>query len=323
MQCLHRLYFSMQAYQIVLIIFAAIALLLFLTAIFCLRFVFGKRYDKNPKLRYFTAEDFNLKAQTVLLQRGLNGFLYSADTEQNGNLIIFCHGLGAGQCEYTTEIAYFCNEGNTVLAVDSTGCGYSEGKSIKGMYEGVKTAISAIDYAETLKFKKIFLVGHSWGAYSALCASSKRKVDGVVAISAPISTLKMFTDIAGHFLGYVLAPFVYLAFFFKFGINGNLNSAKCAQKNGTKTLLIHGDKDKVVKLNSSAFAKAKGEHTVKYLAEGKAHNPYNTENAEKLLAELSAKFQKHDLSDISQFDFVSATEEDKEVMQKIINFIEA
>ncbi|MDE7439648.1 MAG: alpha/beta fold hydrolase, partial [Clostridia bacterium] len=285
-------------------------------------FVFGKRCDKNPNLKYFSAEDFNLSAEPISLPKGLKGFIYrKEDKQQKDKLIIFCHGIGPGHIAYTTEIAYFCNQGYPVLAVDSRGCNFSDGKNIKGMYEGVKTVISAIDFAKGKGYKDIFLVGHSWGAYSALCASAKRKVDKVVAISAPNTPSKTMQEgaapIISRPLAAVLRPFWWIVNLLKYGANGNSNAAKCAQKNGTRTLLIHGDKDRVVTPNKAVFYKADGKHITKLLAEGKAHNPYNTENAEKLLAELSAKFKRRDIADITEFDFKGATEEDKEVLQKI------
>lgn len=57
------------------------------------------------------------------------------------------------------------------------------------------------------------------------------------------------------------------------------------------------------------------------LVKGKAHNPYNTENAERLLSELTMSF-KNRTYDKTKFDFKAATEEDEEVMRKILNFIE-
>lgn len=290
------------------------------------RFVFGKRCDKNPKLKYFSAEDFNLSAEPVFLPKGLKGFLYGkGDIPHNGKLIIFCHGMGPGHIAYTTEIAYFCNKSYNVLAVDSTGCGFSDGKKIKGMYEGVKTAISAIDYAKSLKFEKIYLVGHSWGAYSALCASKRRKVDKVVAISAPNTPSKTMQEGAAPIISRPLAaierPFWWLVNLFKYGAKGNSNAAKCAEKNDTPTLLIHGDIDRVVTPKKAVFFRADGENITKLLEKGKAHNPYNTANAEKLLAELSAKLKKNDIADISTFDFKGATEEDEEVMKRILNFL--
>ena len=233
--------------------------------------------------------------------------------------------MGPGHIAYTTEIAYFCNLGYPVFAVDSRGCNFSEGKNIKGMYSGVKTVLSAIDFAKQKGHNNIYLIGHSWGAYSALCASAKRKVNAVVAISAPNSPSKTMQEgaapIMSRPIAAVLRPFWWLVNLFKFGAKGNSNAAKCAEKNSTPTLLIHGDADKVVTHSKAAYYKAEGEHIAKLLVHGKAHNPYNTENAEKLLAELSAKLRKGE-TDFSDFDFTAVTEEDGEVMSEIARFIE-
>lgn len=298
---------------------------MFLTLAFLTEhYAFGKRCEKNPNLKYFSAEDFGLSAEPVSLPKGLKGFIYrNENLPQKDKLIIFCHGMGAGQVEYTTEIAYFCNLGYPVLAVDSRGCNFSEGKNLKGMYSGVETVISAIDFAKD--FKKLYLVGHSWGAYSALCASAKRRVNGVVAISAPNTPSKTMQEgaapVISRPLAAILRPFWWIVNFLKYGAKGNSNAARCAERNGAPTLLIHGDCDKVVTKSKAAFYKAHGKNIKKLLAVGKGHNPYNTVNAEKLLAELRQSF-KNKTYDKDKFDFKAATEEDEEVMQEIADFIE-
>ena len=165
------------------------------------------------------------------------------------------------------------------------------------------------------------------GAYSALCASAKRNVDKVVAISAPNTPSKTMQEGAAPIISRPFAaierPFWWIVNLLKYGAKGNANAAKCAERNGTPTLLIHGDKDNIVTPNKAVFYKAEGKHITKLLVKGKAHNPYNTENAEKLLAELSAKLKRKDIADIAEFDFKGATEEDEEVMQKILNFLES
>lgn len=290
------------------------------------KIAFGKRYDKNPVLKYFTADDFGLSAEPVSAGKFLKGFIYrNPKIEDNGKVIIFCHGMGPGHIAYTTEISYFCNLGYTVVAFDSKGCNFSGGKNIKGMYEGVKTATAAIDFVRG-KFANspVYLVGHSWGAYSALCASLIRKVNAVVAISAPTTPSKTMQKGAVNvgmpkFFAAILRPYWWLIALLKYGAKGNANAVKRAQKNSTPTLLIHGDKDVIVPLKNSVYGKADGAHITKYLARGKNHNPYNTENAERLLGELSLKLSKRE--DISNFDFTAATEEDKEVMTEISSFL--
>ena len=307
-----------------------VILMLFAIAFLSDKLLFGNRSEKNPLLKYFTAEDFNLFAQPVALPDGLNGLIYSkTDTPQKDKLIIFCHGMGPGHIAYTTEIAYFCNFGYSVLAIDNRCCNLSEGKNMKGMYSGVQTAVSAIDFARENGYYNLFLVGHSWGAYSALCASKKRSVNKVVAISAPNTPATTLADgvlsvkALPRPIVAILHPFWWLVNFFKYGAKGNSSSAKCAKKSGVPTLLIHGDRDRIVTLKKSAFNRAKGDNITKLLAEGKAHNPYNTENAEIQLALLSELLKKNQFAEIMNFDFNLATEEDERVMQEILNFIES
>ena len=324
---------------IVLSVVVFLDLALFILASVCDRIAFGKRADINPLIKYFTAEDFNLNAQPVTIQDengALNGYIYtSATVQDNGKLIVFCHGMGPGHIAYTTEIAYFCNCGFTVLAVDNYGCNLSEGKSIRGMYSGALSAMRVIDFAradERLKDKPLYLVGHSWGGYSALCASAERKVEKVVAISAPSVPSnvvwqylkKMMPKPIAAFIAY----FVTITYCLKFKGNGNTNAAKCASKNGVPTLLIQGDKDEVVGKSVAAYYEADGGNITKYLAEGKAHNPYNTVEAEEKLAELqTALINLRKMSEgekyvfFERFDFKAATEEDEEVMKVIADFL--
>ncbi|MDE7306187.1 MAG: alpha/beta hydrolase, partial [Clostridia bacterium] len=304
-----------------------IFLLLLVFAFLAEGFAFGKRCDKNPLLKYFTADDFSLTAEPVSAGRGLKGFIYRKDGGKEGKIIIFCHGMGPGHIAYTTEIAYFCNLGYTVLALDSRGCNYSDGKNLKGMYSGVETVKAAIDFVkENFADSKIYLVGHSWGAYSALCASAERKVGAVVAISAPSSPSKTMQEGAANvgmpkILAALLRPLWWIVNLFKFGAKGNANAAKCARKNGVPTLIVHGDKDRIVTPSKAVYYKAEGANITKLLVSGKAHNPYNTENAEKLLAEIPKRLKSGE-EGMRGFDFNAVTEEDKAVMEKIACFLE-
>lgn len=316
-------------------------------ALICDHMAFGKRSEKNPLLKYFTADDFSLTAKPVSVpfkKIKLGGYIYTKDeVGKSEKLIIFCHGMGAGQAEYTTEIAYFCNKGYTVLALDNMGCTLSGGKNLKGMYSGAEAAIAAVEFAQTdseLNQLKPYLVGHSWGAYSALCASSKVRVAGVVAISAPNSPATTVAEAVADMTPKFFRPFVLIMMLYlnlitgykyvaQGGLMGDMDAKKCVKESGTPTLLIHGNKDKVVAKDNAVFYLASGYNITKYLAEGKGHNPYNTVEAEKKLAELSAAFKNAKktgkselLAFLDSFDYSAATEEDEEVMQEIINFIE-
>lgn len=329
----------MQPYLIAIIIIAVVIFItavLFALAAVCDKLAFGKRSDKNPLLKYYSAKDFNLNAERVELRKNgvtLRGFLYAGDKNDGRKLIIFCHGMGPGHEAYTTEIAYFCRIGYTVLAIDGKGCNLSGGKSLGGMYEGVKNAVAAIDFAksdERLKNMPICLIGHSWGAYSAACAAAERKVEKVVAISgfdspSQIMRVQAASQISRP-LAAILRPFWYLINFFKFGARGNARASKSIKSSGVRALLIHGENDKVVPLNVSAFAAADGENVVKLLVRGRAHNPYITDDAAKLMAELTTvaikvKKSEEDLKFLQAFDFAAVTEEDEKVMRSIADFL--
>ncbi len=322
----------MQPWSIALTVILCLILILFILAYAAYRFAFWKRSDRNPLLKYFTAEDFNLSTENIEIGK-LRGIIYRKDAPQNDAVVVFVHGMGPGHIAYTTEINYFCAHGYTVLALDSKGCNLSGGKNIRGMYEGVKTAIAAIDYARAhFPDKKVYIVGHSWGGYSALCASAKRKVEKVVAISAPCSPVKTIYEGAAQFVSKpvaaVLCPFWWLINLLLFGANGNASAIKYARKNGTETLLVHGDKDNIVTPSKSVFYKTYGDNVKKFLAQGKAHNPYNTVEAEKKLAELQSKLATaskmaadEKTEYFSSFDYKAATEEDEEVMKVIAEFL--
>lgn len=324
----------MEWWIILLIVVGAVICLMFALAAFTFKVAFA-RMDKNPCLKYFSADDFGLTAKKVSAKDGeltLNGYIYRNERiPARKELVIFQHGMGPGQAAYTTEIAYFCGLGYTVLALDIRGCELSEGRGAKGIYSGVNCVKAAIDFAkcdEQLKNKKIYLVGHSWGGYSVLCASAERKVDKVVAISAPFTPVSTLYNGAAKIIGaplaFLMRPFWYIINFFKFGAKGNANPAKCIQKSGTPAMLVHGDNDNIVAIKRSAYAKAKGENVKKYLAQNKSHNPYNTIEAQKLLIELNEKLSTFNKNKdyFSSFDFNAATQEDEKVMCDIADFLE-
>ncbi len=329
----------MQTYQIILIIIAALVAvfaLLYTVAAVTDKIAFGKRRDPDPSLKYFSADRYGLSARPVEITRGKNvlrGFVYCGEKADRRKLIIFCHGMGPGHSAYMTEIAYFCKLGYKVLAIDSTGCNISDGKSIVGMYEGIRTAVKAIDFAsadETLRDMPVCLIGHSWGAYSVLGASAERRVDRVVAISAFNSPSRIVqydaAAVVSRPFAAVLRPFWWIVNLFKFGRRGNAKAAKCAETNGAKTLLIQGDNDKIVPVELSAYAAAVGGNITKLLSAGKAHNPYASAKADSLMAELIATTIKvtkteKDREFFRTFDYEAATQEDGDVMRAIAEFI--
>ncbi|MGN0804562.1 MAG: alpha/beta hydrolase [Candidatus Coproplasma sp.] len=330
----------MEWYEIALICLGCVFVLfvLFASAIcVALNGIVFSRQDKNPDFKYFTPEDFKLNAEDLTVTySGIN--LYSKiytvkPVEECEKVVIFQHGFGAGSSSYMTEIARYAKLGYAVVATDAYGCNNSQGKGVKGFYVGTETVIATyigVKKDNRLKDKKIVLMGHSWGAYSVLCASNKIKVDGVVALSgfnAPAQCLcdqiKLVAS-TGKLLAPLLHPFFFILNAFR-STNGNAHSAKRIVQSGVKALIIHGAKDKTVPYKHSSANKANGGNVTKLILEDKRHNPYNTAEAEDKLKELSGgkKFATEEESKeyFANFDWDKATEEDESVMAKIDEFV--
>ena len=310
---------------------------------------FGGRFEKNGLLKYFSAEEFSLNVKDVETKAGgtiLKGVLYWAGDEFPAErLIIFSHGMGPGQCAYTSLIAHFCRKGCAVLAFDCFGCGLSGGRSLGGLENSTRALVAAVKFADScqeLKDLKKTLVGHSMGAYSALAASKFVKVDSVVAFSAPEQPSRMVergaAEVTGKIFAMMLQPFVKVVTFFRFGKFADLRAARCAAKSGTPSLIIHGSADCDVPVRLSACFAAKNMREKKssdiplsvMLCVGKRHNPYNTFKAEQLLKELkdglfiADKMNEEERSDFfSTRDYSAICEEDNDVLDVADRFIES
>ncbi len=309
--------------------FLLINLILFALALFVKKAAFGSRCDKNPLLKYFTAEDFNLSQKVINIaepqkNQYIRAVLYKKDAAaQKDGLIIFCHGMGPGHIAYTTEIAYFCNLGYAVLAPDYLGCNLSGGKSIKSFKNGTDSVVAAVLYArENLtRYGKIYLVGHSWGGYAALTAAEEIGADKIVALSAPDKPERAIYNAVESRLpkpvAKLLYPYIAL-------VCGGKSAAESARSVSSPVLLVQGDKDRAVPPENAVYYRAEGDNIQKLLSSGKGHNPYNTVRAEKKLAELSSALQNAKNTDVEyfkKFDFSAATEEDMGVMEEIVRFL--
>ena len=332
------------AYAIVLICIGATAALV-IAALFALAALiqvkmFGHRFDKDPRLKYFSAQDFGLTARDVERRSFgvmLRGFIYSdRPLKECRALVIFCHGMGPGQCSYTTEIAYFCKRGYAVLALDSCGCGLSEGKAPKGLEAGISSAVAAFNLAkeiEELKNFKAIFAGHSMGGYASLCAAALCKADGAIAFAAPETPSLTVCNSAARIIFRPLAaailPFLMAFARLYIGSYANTRASKALKNSGAPAIIFQGDKDITVPLEFSAYSFCDG-FAQRVLCSGKGHNPYNTERAEKLLAELCAaianpqKISEEDLAAyFSSVDYDAVCEEDISVMSAAAEFIEA
>lgn len=321
---------------VVLIIAIILAL-----ALYADRLVFGRRQSRNVNLKYFSAEDFSLESRKIEASyRGKNLFAalyYKTPVKDCKKLVIFCHGMGAGHAAYMTEIAALSNYGYAVVAYDSIGCGQSEGKNACGFYANAECAIAAyiaVKRCEDLKDKPVYLVGHSWGAYAALCASRYVAVEGVVALSGFNTPVRIMSDssakVMGGFLASLCRPFWYIINVCKFGFKGNSNASSCIEKSGAPAFLAYGTNDTTIEAGNTPANTAKGVNIQSIIYEGKGHNVYITKEAQELTDELLAALSPSRFASAEErkkyfenFDFVAATREDEDVMRQITFFIDS
>jgi len=334
------------------ILYAIIIIFLILLGLakIILNLIFGKRCEGNPKLKYFTTDDFHELNASIIEFKSNKGQILRGNIYTNENvkeykgLIIFVHGMGAGHLSYTTEINTFAKAGFVVMGYDNTGTCTSEGKNLKGLFQSV------IDLNHALKFVKenknlnkypVFLVGHSWGAYTVCqLLQFKHEIKAVVAMSGfndssdlICDLMKSETRINFNFL----KPFLKLVNLFTFGKQGIKSTIDVLKDTQVPILLLHGESDKTVSIGNSLVANKEvldSKNNIKIiLYKDRFHNVYQTKESEaylnsvfRELADLNKKYKGKELEDkvipiYKDIDYKKITEEDKEVMNTIINFL--
>lgn len=341
----------MKLYIIILIGLAALILFILLclaaVSVWIRKSRFGHRSEGNPFLKYFTAGDFeNLKAEPISFAsdkgQTLRGYIYSDQTHVDyKGVAIWAHGIGAGHNAYTTEICYLARQGYLVLGYDNTGCVMSDGKELGGLVQGAIDASFAVRFAgsdERLKNYKRVLVGHSWGAYSAMnIFSFGESVDGVVAMCGFRNADNIIADMSRRYFGYfscLIKLFTALIHRLRFGKYASLSSEKSLRKSKVPVLLLYGEDDKVVpfRYNGQKLIKsiADKENIESIVYSGKGHSVYLTREAESymksIFAEISSLKEKtvqEREKFLNSIDYSLMTKEDDSVMNKIKEFMDS
>lgn len=337
----------------ILYILLVISIVIFLLMLGCtkliLKVVFGKRCEGNPKLKYFTANDFKgLTAKPIEFKSNkgqvLRGNIYTAEniTDYKG-LIIFVHGMGGGHLSYTTEINTFAQAGFKVIGYDNTGTCSSEGNSLGGFFQAVIDLNYALKYVkENLELNQypVTLVGHSWGAY-AVCQvlQFKPRIQSVVAMSGFNNVSRVLSDNVHNETKMNLSfmrPFVTIINYLTYGKGAVKQSIDVIKESNTPVLLLQGDADKSVLFENSIVAKCTAEmkNVQTIVFNNRCHNIYQTEASERYLndtfknlsnlsKQYKGKIPEEKCNEIyDNIDYEKMTEEDSKVMNIIINFIE-
>lgn len=338
--------------MIILYIIIFVILLMLLLSKLVLNIAFGKRCEGNHKLKYFTAEDFEeLKIARSIEVKSNKGQILRGNVYINKNikeykgLIVFVHGMGGGHLSYTTEINTLTKAGFVIIGYDNTGTCSSEGKNLKGFFQSVidlDYVLKFIEKDEELSKYSIGLVGHSWGAYT-VCQSLQfnHHIKAVVAMSGFNSSAKVVCDTMKNETKInfsFLKPFITIINFFTFGKKATKNTINILKDTKVPVLLLHGDADTSVYIENSLVINkeiSKNNSNIKQIIyEGRFHNIYQTKESEEYLnttfgnlSKLNKKYKgkppEEEINKIyDEIDYKRMTEEDEEVMNMIVIFLE-
>lgn len=235
---------------------------------FLARFVYGpprSQYDINTLPSDVYANDGTVIARTpfeVKNSRGLKviGSIYKAQLKIPGSpAIIYLHGNASSQREGQFLTIYLSHLGVSVVCVDLSGSGNSEGETIgMGLFErdDVKCIIQHI--RQNFGIDKVVLFGRSMGAATAAWyACENDDISGIICDSSYISLWDVILDFTCNsiflrMLGYVLYPYIDIAVrkYGNFSMN-DINYRDKLKDARIPALFVHAYKDNFVGINES------------------------------------------------------------------------
>ena len=299
------------------------------------------RNDNAHGIFYFGPEDFpGLQAHpyefTAKAGHTLKGYFYHYADPVPGRLIVFDHGMGNGHRAYMREIERLCAEGFLVFSYDHTGCMESGGESTNGFGQSLSDlddCITAMKQINTVKRRRIGVMGHSWGGFSTLnIAALHPEITHVISMSGFVSIpimleqtfsgpLKMFREAILELERKANPDYV------------DRDARWSIWFSDANFLLIYSADDPVVRKNPhydklfNCFARR---YNVKLLlVEGKGHSPNYTREAVRYKDAFFKDFQKavkkkkletkqQQKEFMSRYDWKAMTEQDEYVWKQIV-----
>ncbi len=309
-------------------------MILFLTFRHALKKVYGRRFDGAPTLPYARARDFNIKEERFSFPTEKGWILFGSRYYKKGAkpkaLIVFFHGLGDGRASYVRSICLLANAGYLVYAYDNTGCMESEGNKI---YSLEHTAIDQEYFFKWLendpksKDLRRYAIGHSWGGYgAALSSRNAYKIEKVVDIAGfndPIDVIS--SKLPKNLM--VLRPILKLVSKSYCHRYGCLKASDVMNESRAKFLYIQGEKDIDVTLSQGyeSLKKSLNKNVdIEYLIKpNRGHSVYKDKSSEEYVKKvLNDGILSTETTKNAELNLIKATNEDKEIWQKIYAFLE-
>lgn len=337
----------MEIWEIILLvigIYFLVMLLYSLVIYFAVSKELGKRADKNPMLKYFTAADYKgLETEALSFKNDkdetLNGKVYFKDSKESDTIFVFFHGFGAGHEAYTTLINDLVTTLEMpVLTFDYTGCDLSDGKKIPNTLQGLVDGHAFLAYIKSLpeyQHKKLILGGHSWGGFVASNLYPYNKDKNIVKVIS----INGVTDFPLLYKNSARAPYLFIFVnnflnMFRYKKFAFATTRKSIKNTPVPHLFIHGLKDDAILFSpyiSSLVLQEDNHKAIKFHFEKeKFHNAYLTLDSEKNLRELQSDLKAYGKSKdkpalekkFKNLDYNHLVENDKKVLDIIKSFVE-
>ena len=300
-----------------------------------------RRHDPDGCIYYFSAKDFegiSSEEFSFVSKRGhlLHGCFYSYGHHKADRLVVFEHGMGNGHNAYFREIELLAKAGYLVYSYDHTGCNKSEGEHIYGLsgsLSDLDDCISALINQRGFSESQISVVGHSWGGFSTLnILAFHPDLHSIVAMSGFVSIPTMLAQ---------LVPFPFTVGLFALEQSTNPDYAasdpiSLLENTERPIMIIHSTDDKTVSykknfllLSSALKHKSNAELLT---VSGCGHNPTYTSEAfaykERFFKDLKKQRSRKKLETkeqkaafLSRYDFKKMTEQNSEVWDRILAFL--
>lgn len=218
------------------------------------RGIFARRPepDTTLMLNYSDLDGSQYPREAVRFPSGdnlLGGWWYPSENPKG--IVLVVHGLHSNGDNHLPETVYFVDHGLSVLAMDCTGAGSSEGDSVVGLSQSKFDVVAAVDYIRQRERElPLFLFGHSMGGYGVTAALAENiDVDAVVSVagfSTPVGLMYQYVKDYAGILADVEYPFLRLQNWFVFGSEGSTDAARAIEQSAVPVLLIGGSEDAVI-----------------------------------------------------------------------------
>lgn len=315
-------------YLLVCIIFIILFILICLVVAYTKhKNIFGSHFYVSDLIKSYTIDDFNINETKNTIVNGkdkISTYLYSKKDTRSDKIIIFSHGMYSDHTSYLQEIGYLVNNGYLVLGYDALGYGASDTSSIKGFGNNTKSLDIVIKYVKTKYLEsKIYLIGHSLGAYATLSVLKYHNDIEKICVLSPF--VSYYKELKNMTKTKFLSLFVYIIDIFKNGKYACINTKKVLTKYKGKVLVISSKDDSIINFNNTRYLMDNFKNYNFIIEETKDHNPDYTNDAVKKLKEFRYNLTILECEELIDYmkhqDYKKLGELDSKIMDQIVDFL--